>query len=164
MTCSIFEEWMMMLDKYFTEANRKVIFFVDNCPLHPKSLKQKLNSIRLEFFPPNMTSRVQPLYMGIIKNIKHFYRSEIVKKKIEEINNNSCKPMSLLESINLIAKVWTTNVKQETIVNCFKKCGFEKLNNIQNEQGHNKEKKVDYFAENDGIIGIQDEELCKENY
>lgn len=62
---------------------------------------------------------------GIIKNIKHYYRTELVLKYISSIDKNNSKlDINLVESINMLSKVWNTNVKSETIRNCFKKPGF----------------------------------------
>ncbi|XP_053960432.1 tigger transposable element-derived protein 6-like [Anastrepha ludens] len=60
-----------------TKANRKVLLLVDNCMAHkcPTSLKY----IKLQFLPPNATSKPQPLDPGIIKHFKQFYRKEVAK-------------------------------------------------------------------------------------
>ncbi|XP_052564774.1 tigger transposable element-derived protein 4-like [Culex pipiens pallens] len=75
MTSLIFEKWLNDLDRKFGEENRKVLMFVDNCTAHPKRLQDKLININLQFFPPNATSVLQPLDLGIIKNLKHYYPS-----------------------------------------------------------------------------------------
>ena len=70
MTAEIFEKWLLKLDKKFIAERRKVALFVDNCTAHPKSVKGKLKSINLIYFPPIMTSKLQPTNQGVIKNLK----------------------------------------------------------------------------------------------
>ena len=50
---------------------------VDNCPT-----VQDLNNIQLIYLPPNTTCKTQPMDMGIIKNVKHKYRTSIAKKRL----------------------------------------------------------------------------------
>ncbi|XP_054737962.1 tigger transposable element-derived protein 6-like [Anastrepha obliqua] len=88
-----------------TKANRKVLLLVDNCIAHknPTSLK----SIKLQFLPPNATSKLQPLDPEIIKksNINVLQGTKMAHKALE-------------------------NVKQPTIVNCFVICGFVDSPNV----------------------------------
>lgn len=67
MTSTAYETWLRSLDRKFTLEQRKVVLFVDNCPAHPKILIPELQSIQVVFFPPNMTSKLQPMGQGIIK-------------------------------------------------------------------------------------------------
>jgi hypothetical protein len=101
--------------------------FLDSCPAHPKSAQKKLKNIRLEYFPPNMTSVLQPMDLGIIKNLKHHYRKTLVKKRLQDLENNNSSSFSsitLLDAINMIAEAWQNDVKETTIKNCFDKAGF----------------------------------------
>jgi hypothetical protein len=96
---------------------------VDNCSAHPKI--QRLKNIKLVFFPPNLTSVLQPLDLGIIKNVKHYYRNSIVCGMIECIEKNEDFPkITVLDAVTKLAEVWLIKVKPEIIFNCFKKAGF----------------------------------------
>lgn len=64
---------------------RKIILFIDNCPAHLKDIQQKLKSIKLAFYPPNMTSKLQLLEQGIIQNVKCHYRRRILGKCIKQM-------------------------------------------------------------------------------
>lgn len=77
MTSMLFEEFLLDWDRKLEAENRKIILFVDNCPAHPQ-IQNKLSQIKLQFFPPNMTSVVQPLDLGIIKSFKAHYRNKLV--------------------------------------------------------------------------------------
>ena len=59
MTSKIFEDWLRKLYRQaLQERTPKGVMIVDNCPAHPKLTK--LESISLEFLPPNVTARLQP--------------------------------------------------------------------------------------------------------
>ena len=59
---------------------------MDNCTAHPNI--KSLNNIRLEFLPPNTTSLIQPLDQSIIKNLKTFYRKELIQKIKSAVDDN----------------------------------------------------------------------------
>jgi hypothetical protein len=124
MTSKLFEEYMLDLDRKFELEKRKVLMFSDNCPSHPK-MQNKLQNIQLEFFPPNMTSTLQPMDLGIIQNLKVHYRKKVLKKCLINMEKNLPSPtVNLLESILILADVWKSDVKCTTIANYFSKAGF----------------------------------------
>lgn len=112
----------MDLDTKFTQENRSVLFFVDNCSAHPKGLARKLKSIKLIFFPPNMTSKVQPMDAGIIKDVKVKYRRKLVNKLIKQLDSDSESiiiDINVLDAISYVSQAWN-EVEPKTIKNCFK--------------------------------------------
>lgn len=131
MTSDIFEKWLIKLDNKFAHEKRKILMFVDNCPAHPKNVQTKLTNIKLAFFPPNMTSSLQPMDQGIINNLKQAYRKRILKKILDMTEDNKLLSISLLDAIRELSKAWVIDVKAETITNCFKKAGFAKSSNIE---------------------------------
>ena len=77
-----------------------------------------------------MTSRLQPLDAGIIKNFKHKDRKKRLKFVISRINDNVkaqdiIQEVDVLKAISWIKSAWG-EVTEETIVNCFKQCGIRK--------------------------------------
>lgn len=126
MTSEIYEKWLLKLDKKCANENRKILLFVDNCPAHPKTVGAKLKNVKLEYFPPNLTSILQPMDQGIIKNLKQYYRKRIVMKVLSHIEEATPTTVSLLDAINDLNKTWTIDVKEQTIANCFRKAGFVK--------------------------------------
>ena len=55
--------------------------FIDNCRAHLKEYP-KLKNIVVRFFPPNITSKCQPIEMGIINSLKCHYANILSSKKI----------------------------------------------------------------------------------
>lgn len=118
MTSEIFENWLIALDKHFLKKRRTILMFLDNCSAHKIP---NLTNIKVIFFPPNMTSHVQPMDMGIIKNLKHFYRKRVVVNLLAAANSE--KKIDLLVASRMLKAAWE-EVTQLTIRNCFAKAGF----------------------------------------
>ena len=68
MTSEIFQNWLTSWDVELQHKQRKILLLVDNCAAHPHL--DNLKNIKLEFLPANTTSLVQPMDMGVIKNLK----------------------------------------------------------------------------------------------
>jgi hypothetical protein len=83
MTSRLFEEEIVEWDEKMRDDNRFILLIVDNCPSHPKDLKSQLTNIELVYLPPNCTSVIQPMDMGIIKNLKHYYREKLVRLQVK---------------------------------------------------------------------------------
>lgn len=67
---------ILNLDQRRAKECRKFAMFIHNCPAHPKIIDD-LKNIRHVSSSPNMTSKLQPLDSGFIKNLKRHYRRRI---------------------------------------------------------------------------------------
>lgn len=76
MVSSLFEDWLRKFDRKMKADKRKVVLIIDNCPAHPAV--PGLTNVELVFLPPNTTSVSQPMDGGIIRNLKLYYRKQIV--------------------------------------------------------------------------------------
>ena len=54
----------------------KILLFIDNCSAHPHL---DFSNIKLAFFPPNTTSKLQPMDAGIIQNFKLIYSKKLLR-------------------------------------------------------------------------------------
>lgn len=109
----------------FTLDFRKILLFLDNAPVHPVDLK--LSNITMIFFPPNTTSKVQPLDQGIIRAFKVYYRSRLVKHVISSCTLASSLDqvvITALDAIYWIDAAWK-NVTESTVRNTFRTAGFK---------------------------------------
>ena len=118
------------INRQMEVAKRKIILFMDNAPCRPESLSERYSNIKVVFLPKNTTSRLQPLDATIIRNFKHKYRKKLLKFVTWRINDNVkttdiIQEVDVLKAISWIKSAWS-EVSEETIVNCFKKCGFRK--------------------------------------
>ncbi|XP_057335435.1 tigger transposable element-derived protein 6-like [Microplitis mediator] len=121
MTSEIFKEWLLKIDKKMIKDKRNILLFIDNCTAH--NVIPPLKAIKVKFLPPNTTSKLQPLDQGIIKNFKSYYRKEVVRKLIGDMEQHSNSPITVLQAMRMADKAWRS-VSARTISNCFNSCGF----------------------------------------
>jgi len=100
--------------------NLKILLFLDNAPCHV--VNQELSNIKLVFFPPNTTSKCQPLDQGVINSFKCHYRQKLVKHIIAQCIFAWTTDQILiitLDAIKWIDLSWKT-VSETTILNEFR--------------------------------------------
>ena len=73
---------------------------------------------------PKSTSILQPLDAGIIRSFKHKYRKLLAQKRLMAYDAQCDFKFNLFDALTLIRKAWNY-VSQETIKNCYLKCGFK---------------------------------------
>lgn len=126
MNLSIFNEWLDSINDEMISSNRKILLVLDNATVHP--IDTEYSNIEIIFFPPNVTSLIQPCDQGIIKNFKDFYKRYLNKKILFELdecldeleNSDVVKKINFYDSMVFIHKAWN-DVTEETIKNCFNK-------------------------------------------
>lgn len=128
MTSEIFCKWLNKWNVQLQATDRKICLLVDNCTAHPQTVY--LSHIRLIFLPPNTTAIVQPMDMGVIKNLKGHYRSKLSSRIIGMLDADKTKDagtvlksVNLLDCIYLVTEAWN-DVKGTTIANCFSHAKF----------------------------------------
>ncbi|CAF4412570.1 unnamed protein product, partial [Rotaria magnacalcarata] len=83
------------------------------------------------FFPPNTTSKLQPLDQGVIKSFKCYYRQQLVKHVISRCTVATSTDeifITVMDAVYWINDAWKS-VTQSTINNAFKVAGFIHTNN-----------------------------------
>lgn len=140
MTSEIFRNWLTDWDFNLQHEQRKILLLVDNCTAHPHL--DNLKNIQLEYLPTNTTSLVQPMDMGIIKNLKTLYRTKLVNYILDCIDENLftsnttameiSSKISILQAIHFVADSWRA-LKISTIQNCFSLCGLKVKDNTEPE-------------------------------
>ncbi|GFY01538.1 tigger transposable element-derived protein 6 [Trichonephila clavipes] len=126
MTTELFNEWLVALNSAMKIEKRHIHLFLDNCTVH--KIAPPLSNVKLQFFPPNSTSKLQALDQGIMHKLKTFYRREVVKSVLDNIENQqNVTTISFLTALIMIDKAWGA-VTPLTIHSCFKKSGFPSPN------------------------------------
>ena len=94
MTSVLFEEWITNWDTALRKEGHKILVLFNSCSAHSQKISMLTNKW-LEFLYANPISRVHPiymlyinLYMGIIKNLKSFYRKDLAQMTIDAIEDN----------------------------------------------------------------------------
>ena len=115
------------INRQLVTKSRSVALLMDNAGCHPRDIAGRYSNIKVIWLPPNTTSKLQPLDLGIIQNFKTHYRKLLLKyvlSKIEvcETGSELAKSVNVLLAIRWIAKAWDS-VREETIKKCFRKAG-----------------------------------------
>lgn len=110
MTLKVFEDFVRKLDKQMKTQKRKIILFVDQCTAH---IDLKLKNVRVEFFPANCTSKLQPcdLEVMVIRSFKVAYGKRLVQKTLIEMEKGnladaSKQRINVLEAMHFISSAW----------------------------------------------------------
>ena len=115
MVGNIFEEYLLWFDKEVAKGNenRKVLLFMDNASVHTcvvADCAKQLRHTKVVFFPPNMTSRCQPLDAGIIQTLKLGYRQNLHTHVMRHINadiaSDPIADVSIALTICWISRSW----------------------------------------------------------
>lgn len=94
MSGTLFIEWLIKLDRQVGVKHRNIILFIDRCPAHPTDLGF-LKNVCVLFLPPNATSMLKPLDIGIIRVMKHYYRKMMVRRLLNLIDRKIEKNMKI---------------------------------------------------------------------
>ena len=110
MIAALLGEWLLKMGKIFKQQNRKILLFLDNFSGHYTENTRNLTNIKLVYFPPNCTSNVQALDQGFIANFKLRYRSQIVQRVIQSLDNDCpIEEINIKTSIEIMVRVWKAN-------------------------------------------------------
>ncbi|GBM79388.1 hypothetical protein AVEN_32993-1 [Araneus ventricosus] len=67
-------------------ADTKIVLILDNCTAHLYPEISAKDNVSVLFFPPNCTSLIQPMDMGILQALKWRYKSEFIKEMLSFFN------------------------------------------------------------------------------
>lgn len=130
MTASICGDWLEDLDQRMIRERRKILLLFDNFSGHNLAVKTvKLTNITVHFFPPNMTSVLQPCNVGVIRAFKAHYRRSFISQAIGKYEDNpemdakDIYHINQLEAMFLARHSWDS-ISSQTITNCFQHTGI----------------------------------------
>lgn len=131
MQVSIFNEVLLKLNGIMKRKNRKIIFLIDNAPVHLilDETQEKLDCIDVKFLPPNTTTELQPCDAGIIHSFKCHYKRLFIQNRInayDSVQDGIVDEMSdytIYDALQNAAEAWSI-VSSQTISNCWKKTGI----------------------------------------
>uniref|UniRef100_A0A8C8SIN0 HTH CENPB-type domain-containing protein n=1 Tax=Pelusios castaneus TaxID=367368 RepID=A0A8C8SIN0_9SAUR len=126
-TADIFQEWAQQWDQELQRDCRRILLFLGHSSAHPPELQAKLRNIKLAFFPSSATSIVQPMDMGVIRNLKGHYRALLAAKALRSPEPGRAAEIAgrvtLLDAVYMLHRAWSL-VRPATVQSCFRKAGF----------------------------------------
>ena len=131
MNTEIKDDILASLNRKLEREDHHILLLLDNAPCHPRDYQNDsaFSNIKVVFLPVNTTSRLQPLVAGVIQSFKCQYRALLIKHTLGKIDSSAnlsafdiAKSVDILTAIRMIKLAWR-NVKEETIIKCFKNCG-----------------------------------------
>lgn len=141
MTQELFFDWLRRLSQYVGRfSGRKILLFIENCSAHgSKDNLSVFDYLRIEFLPPNTTSKVQPLDAGIIALVKRKYKRRLLLRIFENIEARQkyIYNVHVLNAIKWTYEEWNACPKK-VILNCFMHC-FKHSESYIEEQQENDE-------------------------
>ena len=104
MTDDILDQSLSKINRTLRVNGCSVLLLMDNAGCHPVELQRKYTNIKTVFLLANTTSVLQPMDLGIIKDLKLWYRkllSQHVLAKIEDCMTVSgvTKSLTILHAI-----------------------------------------------------------------
>ncbi|KAG6948220.1 hypothetical protein JG687_00015618 [Phytophthora cactorum] len=128
MNTKIFQEWLLQLDKEMWAAQRHILLLVDNVSSHSLG-NLVLTNVKLQSFPPNTTTYLQPLDAGIIASFKAPFRSMQIDRAIdrfetgENVQGSSVCKIDQLKAMQWSSLLWDSTGAC-TVSHCCQKTGL----------------------------------------
>ena len=96
------------------------MFLLDNCSAHPneEELTSADGKVIAKFFPPNVTSLIQPMDQGVLESIKRWHQWKILEElALQDDDGTSIidfvKGINMLTVSKMIAASWN-EIKEQT--------------------------------------------------
>jgi hypothetical protein len=148
MTQIIFLEWLRAFDLHV--FGRKVLLILDNFSRHT-SVEKIPDHIRLRnttilYLPPNMTSKIQPCDVGIIRNFKAYYCRRFNHALLQRIEDKvpELEKVNILGAIQFAIPTWNYEIKSTTIANYFLHCKIRSTKQAEAVENVTKDNLVDH--------------------
>ena len=164
MTSTSFKDWLVnffipYVQKYCRDQNiaYKILLVLDNCPAHP-DLSDIDPNIKFCFLPPNTTSLLQPMDMGVISVFKTNYKHLLLDAAISSSAGNTAtfleflKAFTIKNAIDLLGIAWD-NVPTSCMINVWKRL-MKDQDDLESKNLENK--KIDEIIELGKNFGLED--------
>lgn len=91
-----------------------MLLLLDSAPIHPSAelLKRENGKFQVKYFPPNVTSLLQPIDQSVIETLKRLYRKQLLRRLLSvdgdnvEVVLSFFKEMNLKECCYMIVDAW----------------------------------------------------------
>jgi hypothetical protein len=104
MTSTLFDEWLLKFDRRMMAEKRNVALIQNKCVNSVNTAA--VRNVSVYFLPPNTTSKTQPMDAGVIKNLKVYYCSQLVRQRLAVHEEGVSFQFDILDSIQLLRRAW----------------------------------------------------------
>ena len=108
-------------DKELITTDRKIVLLLDNFSGHLNL--GSFGNIKIIYFPPGLTSYLQPLDCGIFAPAKSFYRSMVTLQQLDNFELGKATKVGMSDVLRMIAENWS-KVNGQIIINAWIKSGL----------------------------------------
>ena len=141
---------------------KKAVLLIDNAPCHPADISSCDGEIFVKFFPPNVTSLIQPMDQGVISTMKRIYRRNLLKLLLEEDENlvKFWKKLTIFDAVQLIAKAWD-EIQNSTLLHAWKQLmpGVIHADDSANKNKVQASEIVELISDVDGFQNVDEENV-----
>ena len=84
----------------------------------------QLRNTTVFYLSPNITSKLQPCDVGIIRSLKAYYLCSFYRLFLQQMDNKASDldKIGILKAIRLTVPAWRDKAEPTTIANCFRHC------------------------------------------
>ena len=140
------------------------LLILDRATTHfDANLREEFNKRESTYvlIPPGLTTYLQPLDVGVNKEIKQFMKQADTHFRIK---NKNIRPPNENEIINMFRDIWYNNVKKQSILNSFKKTSISiKMDITENNLVNLPEIIIDNFEKPEFFINKSNNNLESQN-
>lgn len=98
----IFTKWIEGVNDEMAKMSLKILLILDNCSAHLVNVRP--SNVCVEFLPPNCTLILQPLDLGIIKNVKVHYRRRVLQRILINLRMQKPDPIIVQQAAEMLPK------------------------------------------------------------
>lgn len=97
----------------------KILLLLDNCSAHPPADLLAKENTHVLYLPPNCTSLLQPMDMGVLRSLKCHYKTHFLNRLLNSVNNSKSvrdyvKEFNIKNAVWSVARAWE-NVTEDTL-------------------------------------------------
>ncbi|KAF8685561.1 CENP-B ARS binding protein-like protein [Rhizoctonia solani] len=124
MTAKLWQAYLERLNAQMESQGRRILLLCDNASSH-KHDPARTPNIEVYYLPPNLTSWIQPMDAGIIRNFKSNYRRLHTKFVLDREAAGTLNPYKVhqLDAMRLSQQAWD-EVSASSIRNCWRHTGI----------------------------------------
>ncbi|XP_050095341.1 tigger transposable element-derived protein 4-like [Anopheles aquasalis] len=141
---TVLRGYIEQLDKIFQKANRNALLVIEDNPAFVNRENDiRLKAVKLLFLKPD--SCFGNLQFSFIQRLKQHYREKLLNQNLQSMEDDKAFnwKVSILDAVNILARVWSCAISPAAIRDSFQEAGFSKY---QKDPCNDKVRSADHIA------------------